>query len=296
MSGAVRSMTGAATHVAQGPAGRLSLEARSVNHRFLKTSLRVDGRLPRLDALVEELARERLERGHVTIVVRYDRTTSGPATLPVDEAAFGAAAALLKRLAAVHSISPPTTTDVIALAGHTLHAVESDEDEAILAIVRPAIATLLEGLQTSRAHEGAALARDLLARLDAIGAETAALADRAALVPALLRQRLAERVAALAAGLEASLDEGALEREIAVLAERGDVGEEIVRLGAHVDHARTLLAAGGSVGKRLDFLAQEMQREANTIGSKAQDLLLTHGVVALKSAVERLREQVQNLE
>ena len=286
-------MTGAATASKDVPGGRLDLEVRSVNHRFLKVGIRVDGRLPRVEPLAETAAKAHLERGHVSYALRLS-TTSAPGLASLDEAAFAEAAATLRRLATMHGLDTPGVRDVLSVPGVLRSASEPDE------ALEPEIAALLDegtrALVASREREGQALAATLSGHLDRIAELVGELTARADAVPDALRNRVRERVETLLQGTGTSLDAGQLEREIAWLADRADVREELARLEAHVGHARDLLGQGGAIGKRLDFLAQELLRETNTVGSKTPDLASTHHVLALKTEVERLREQVQNVE
>ena len=290
-------MTGSGTFTHVVPLGRFEAEARSVNHRFQRITWRPSGPLPDLSAEVEERARTRAGRGHVTLSVRYVPAAEGRPAPTVDPAAFAAAAALLKRLAGSAGLPPPGVGDVLGFAGVAGSASRDEAtDPALAAAVLAAVDGALDALQTARAREGAALAKECAALLASVETAAGALAARAGEVPAAWQQRLRARLDVLLQGSGAAVDPAALAREVAAMAERSDVREELTRLHAHVEHARTLLKDGGAVGRPLDFLVQELHREANTVGSKANDLALTRTVIALKADVERLREQVQNLE
>jgi uncharacterized protein (TIGR00255 family) len=296
MPAPVRSMTGAGTFVHAAPEGRFEAEARSVNHRFLKVSWRAFGPLPELGIEVEDRVRHAVERGHVTLSVRLTPAAETKGT-SVNREAFAAAASDLKALAQAAGLAPVTASDVLAVPG-VLQAASRDESGAT-ALTRAALAAVdgaLQALNAARAREGAALAEECRALLAGVERASAALAARAGEVPAAWQQRLRARLETLLQGTGAAVDPQALAREVAAMAERSDVREELTRLAAHVAHARALLTEGGAVGRTLDFLVQEMNREANTVGSKANDLALTRTVIGLKADVERLREQVQNLE
>lgn len=290
-------MTGSGTFVHTTPRGRFEAEARSVNHRHLKVTLRVQGALPELGPEVEERARLRLARGHVTLGLVYAAAQGARAGRRIERAAFLAAAADLSEAALAAGLPPVTASDVLALPGVIAAGPESAEETApLVADALSAVDGVLLALQASRAREGAALARECERLLAAIAEATSSLEQRAAEVPAALKARLTQRLAELLGPTAAGVEPTVLAREVALLAEKSDVREELTRLAAHVAHARQLLAEGGAVGRPLDFLAQELGREANTVGSKANDLALTRTVIALKADVERLREQVQNLE
>jgi uncharacterized protein (TIGR00255 family) len=296
VAAAIRSMTGAGTAVVDDAAlGRFEAEARSVNHRFLKTTTRAFGPLPPLEAAVEELVRARAQRGHVTITVRF--VPSAPAAAArIDEVAFGTAVERLNVLAARHGLAAPTLQEVLSVPGVVGDARAPEEVERVAERAVRTVDGALGALQAAREREGALLAAELRALLDQIAAFAAEAHARAKDAPSSARTRLEARLKELLAGSGVELDPVQVTREVALLADRGDVREEIARLEAHVAHARHLLDEGGAVGRRLDFLVQELHREANTVTSKSGDLSLTRAAVEIKTHVERLREQVQNLE
>lgn len=297
MTSPVRSMTGAGTYVHEHALGRFEAEARSVNHRFLKTSWRAQGPLPDLNLEVEERVRARLARGHVTLSLRFSPSQTLRPGVQLDAAAFAATAAELTRLAKAAGLATVTAADVLQVPGVSTSSSRAEpESDGLAAAALAAVDGALAALEAARAREGQALARELLTLLQSVERASAELAARAAEVPKAWQQRLRTRLEELLKGTGATLDPQALAREVAAMAERSDVREELTRLAAHVEHARELLAKGGGVGRPLDFLVQELSREANTVGSKANDLALTRTVIALKADVERLREQVQNLE
>jgi uncharacterized protein (TIGR00255 family) len=292
------SMTGAGTAVVDVPAGRVDAEARSVNHRFLKVSIHLSPALASLEPAVEERARARLERGHVTIGLRWTRSAkAGASALEIDEAAAAAAAKRLRALAKASGIEGGVTLrDLLAVPGVILEADGGGLPAAIEKAATKALDGALLALVSSRASEGGRLAeacRSLLAR---ISNAVERLGARAPELPKEYRDRLHARIRTLLEGAAVEPDPAALAREVASFADRCDVTEEIARLRAHLAHAEALLAGGGAVGRKLDFLAQEFHREANTLGSKSPDATTTAVVVELKADVERLREQVQNFE
>jgi uncharacterized protein (TIGR00255 family) len=291
----VRSMTGAGTAASDAPAvGRVEAEARSVNHRFLKTTVRAFGPLPALEGVVEDLVRSRMERGHVSVSLRFVPAASGVSR--IDERGFQAAASRLRSLATEAGLPEPTVAEVLAVPGVLADPRGGDESEQVLAVARTAADRALQALQGSREREGEHLRREMLRLLDAIGTAAEGVERRAAEVPEAAKTRLEARLRELLRGNGVPVDPATLARECAVLADRSDIREELARLAAHVEHARTLLANGGALGRRLDFLVQEMHREANTIGSKSSDLAITRAVMDVKTHVERLREQAQNVE
>jgi uncharacterized protein (TIGR00255 family) len=289
-------MTGAATFVLEAPAGRLEAEARSVNHRFLKATVRTHGSLPGATAVVEDALRQAVRRGHVTVHLRLRPAPSAETGARVDQDAFATAARHLARLAREHGLAEVRVADVLALPGVLAEDQAGADEQAVAAALAEAVGGVVAELQAAREREGALLAAEVRALLDDIETTARALEQRAGEVPAAFQARLAKRMEDLLQGTGVAPDPAWLARECAVLAERSDVREEIARVAAHVAHARDLLAGGGPIGRRLEFLAQELHREANTVGSKANDLDLSRRVLDLRAGVERLREQVQNLE
>jgi len=171
-----------------------------------------------------------------------------------------------------------------------------DQREALLLAVAQAFRAAVEAMDKMRGSEGEALARDLGARLTALTKHIAVIASRRADIVESYRRRLRDRVQRLLAGLEANVDASRIELEVAIAAERCDVEEELTRLHSHFEQFERLSSAPDPVGRRLDFLLQEMAREINTIGAKSQDAAVAHAVVEIKAEIERMREQVQNVE
>ncbi len=293
-----RSMTGAGTCAVDIPAGRIEAEARSVNHRFLKVSLHLSTAVSALEPAIEERTRAKVERGHVTIGIRFTRSSkAAAAAFQIDEAVATAAAKRLGVLATACGLAGGVTLrDVLTVPGVVTdtggEAVDAGLTQAALAALEGAI----DALSASRAKEGSHLAQECRAILDRVAAAAKRLEARAPELPRLYRDRLAARLATLLDGSGVALDPAQLAREVAGFADRCDVAEELARLSAHLAHARDLLGSDGAVGRKLDFLIQEFHREANTLGSKSPDAEMTTVVIELKADVERLREQVQNFE
>ncbi|MDJ0522763.1 MAG: YicC/YloC family endoribonuclease [Planctomycetota bacterium] len=292
----VRSMTGASTFVVESEQGRIEAEARSVNHRFFKSTLRAQGPLPSAATVVEDALKKVVQRGHVTVHLRYRPAPATDASGWVDDDAFAQAAEHLTKLAARHGLGAVHPRDVLRVPGVMIEGRSNQDDDALMVAVQEAAAGVADALQTAREREGALMAAEVEDLLERIALALADIAGRAGEVPAAYRQRLQKRLEDLLQGSGVEPDPAQMARECAVLAEKSDVREEIARVEAHVQHARELLRAGGPVGRRLDFLVQELHREANTIASKTNDLDLSRTVLDLRAAIERLREQVQNLE
>lgn len=288
-------MTGSGTFVVESSSGRIEAEARSVNNRFLKSTIRTQGPLSGTTPIVEAAVRKHLQRGHVTVFLRFRPLTASAASA-VDADAFATAAAHLRSLSEKHGLQQISAQDVLRIPGVLSDGGGTLDEGELQQALHAAAEGVILALQDAREREGALMQAEVEDLLDTIAASTALIAERAGDVPAAYNARLKKRLEDLLRGSGVAPDPAQLARECAVLAEKSDVQEEIARLGAHVEHARALLCEGGAIGRRLDFLIQELHREANTTASKTNDLELSRTVLDLKAGVERLREQVQNLE
>ncbi len=286
-------MTGFGIGEAEAPAGRLVVEVRAVNHRFLDVRVRAPRELGDLIAFAEQIARERLTRGRVEVGIRVEG--SSPTAVALDgeraRAAFGALSALRDELAPGSDVP----LSLLATVPDLFTAAIDRERDSMRLACKTAFDRAVNALEQMRADEGAVLTKDLAARLDAVRVAAGAIAARGPLVVEHYQKRLRARVARLA-GPDVPLEPGRLEQEIAILADRSDVTEELTRLASHCAQFDGLIGGKEPCGRRLDFLLQEMVREVNTVGSKAQDAEVAHLVVEVKSELERMREQVQNVE
>ncbi len=297
----MRSMTGfgvgEAPLAAQGksaPTGKLTVEIRAVNHRYLDVRVRAPSQLPDLASSVEAIARERLSRGRFDVAVRLEGAALGAVTLHQERArsVFAALVALRDELA------PGVDVPLSLLASVPNLFVPSIEQagEEIRAALSVAFDAALDSLDAMRLREGLALGDDIVRRLVTVRKLARSVTERAPQVVEHYKKKLKERAERLRAASDLEVDPGRLEQEIALFADRVDICEELTRLESHTTHFETLLVSSDAVGRRLDFLLQEMAREANTIGSKSQDAGIAHSVVELKAEIERMREQVQNVE
>lgn len=278
------------------------LEVRSVNHRYLDLKLRLPPQWQ--DATIEHLlaleVRRMVGRGSVSLTVR-DAGRAAGARIRVDCALARGYGDALRGLAAELQMtpSPEMEAQILALVAAQPGVLQAGEAGAGPEEVAQALAPLLDQALTAlgavRSREGRALAQDLLQRVALLQQHHEAVTALAEAAPELLRRRLAERVARLMAG-QGELDPQRLAQEVACLADRVDISEELTRLSAHLTEFTRLCGAGEQTGRRLDFLTQELNREVNTIGSKAQSSEVTARVVAMKAELERLREQIQNVE
>ncbi|MBL8724384.1 MAG: DUF1732 domain-containing protein [Planctomycetes bacterium] len=285
-------MTGVGTAAGATELGELRFEVRSVNGRGLAVRLRLPTACQPFEAAIEEAVRARLARGTVSVAAEL----VGPGATTLDRTRFAATAAQLRALAAELGLPQPTLADVLAAAASGGRG-EPQTSQPLPERCARLLQQALDQLVQHRTADGRATLSAVTTGLD----EFAALADHAATrAPALvtayrerLLQRVQEFVAAHAPGPVPAVD---LVREVAIYADRVDTAEELQRLRAHLAEFRAVLSAGGEVGRRLEFLLQELLRETNTLGAKSPDTALAHTVVAMKSALERIKEQLANLQ
>ncbi|HVU53216.1 MAG TPA: YicC/YloC family endoribonuclease [Polyangia bacterium] len=270
--------------------GRLRVEIRSVNHRGLDLKVRA----PQPDAFCEaeigRAVRAAVERGSLTVHIREE---AQPARTGVDEARAKQVFAGLVKLSAELGLAGPPSLEAVA-AFMSSAGAGGLEGEALWEALRPGVEQALAELITTRRREGAALAQDIGGRIARLAELVAQLRVAAAALPARFARRIEERLAALKG--QPGFEPARVAQEAALMAERLDVSEELVRLETHLGHLGELVRAPGAVGRKLDFVVQEVGRELNTIGSKAQDAGVAALVIEGKAELERLREQAQNVE
>ncbi len=287
-------MTGFGT--ASGPVGRATLivDVRSVNHRFFSPALKLPPALARWEAEVRELVRRRVARGHVTVTARLESERS--ADTRIDTAAFAAAVATLRALRTQYALGGELDVATVLRVPGVVGGVREEDAVEDVAPALAVVDAALDALLAMRRAEGARLAEVLRTRLQAAETIVGRLAERAPERVSAYRQRLTANVAALLNGV--AVDEHRLAQEVALSAERWDIGEELDRFRSHAVAFHEALNADDDepVGKRLGFLLQELLREANTTGSKSNDAEMQRDVVTIKEELERLREQVENLE
>jgi uncharacterized protein (TIGR00255 family) len=292
----IRSMTGYGTAALAADAVRGAVSIRTVNHRFLDTSVHLPRRLQPLEGDVKRAVSEQLGRGRVEVSVHAVLSEEGDAPTVVVRPLAGSVVGVLRRLQREHDLSGDVSISDVARFPGAIEVLEAPAEvsETSRAQVLTALGHALAGVAAMREAEGAILRTELaaaLARIDAGAGRVEALAEEGRLAR---REALLEKIRGLTTDL--GLDDAKLYQEIARSIERHDVAEEVQRLRSHVAQARSAIEGTVPCGKRLDFLAQEMAREVNTIGSKAVSAAVVHEVVALKEEVERVREQVQNVE
>ena len=275
------------------------VEVRSVNHRHLDARVRLPRLLSPLEPSLRARIQERFDRGKFDCTISSPEGASATQKLEVDRDAAREYLRAARELSSEEGVSGAlSVADLLSLPGVSRFSEPEVGEEEVGAAARHALDAALDALQEMRSAEGAALERDLRERLDRIAGFAEELSQRAGLVQEAVRERLRKRAKQLEAdtGL---LDEARLHQEVTLAADRLDVSEEIVRLRSHVEQFRKTLEGAGPgspVGRRLEFLLQELSREANTVGSKGADAPIAHLIVDLKTELERVREQVQNVE
>ncbi len=290
----MKSMTGYGRGSCQIGTRRLVVELRSVNHRFLDVKQRLPWSSPEVEMMVTQLLRARLERGVVSVSVR-DEGGGASEEVRVDMLLGRSYLRALAELGNTLGFSATPSLEFIAQQPGVLSVGESAQDPALIATaLKPGVEAAISALVESRAREGEALRKDLQTRIELLEKFSEELATLVADAPEQFRKRLRERLdRALKPG---EVDPSRLAQEVAILADKADVTEELTRLRAHIVEFRRLLADSAASGRRLDFLTQELNREINTIGSKSQSAQVAARIVDCKAELERLREQIQNVE
>ena len=294
----LQSMTGFARAVAEYDGTSIAWEVKSVNGKSVEVRLRLPQGFERLEPAVRQTLQKRFARGNFQATLTIGRAAGTQAQPVVNEAFLKDLAGLAKRLQEQFGVAPATADGLLSLRGvlDIPETVETEEARAALdSAIMAALDVALKGLEQARQSEGAALALLLSGQIDAIEALTLRAEADPSRETAAIRERIAEQVRLL---IDASvnLDASRLHMEAAFLATKADILEEIDRLKTHVASGRALLEGGGAVGRKLDFLAQEFNRESNTLCSKSNAAAVTAIGLELKAVVDQFREQVQNLE
>jgi uncharacterized protein (TIGR00255 family) len=292
----MKSMTGFGRGSFAGENFTVSIELKTVNNRFLDVSLRLQADLQPLESAIKKQISSRLSRGRVDVMLSFERT---------DEVVYGLNRPLiagyvkaLKQMQDEFQLTGEPDLNVIARLPNVLQTSKDDLSEAMKNGIEAALSDALNELETMREIEGEALKSVLNQHLQNIESQTAIIEPNAGLVVEVYRTKLSKRLNEFLAKTDSQieLDQARLTQEVAFLAEKSDISEELARLKSHVGQFREISESNSDVGKRLDFLTQELNREANTILSKSTDLVIKDAALAMKAEIEKLREQVQNVE
>lgn len=298
----IRSMTGYGSASGQDGGVQFSLELRSLNNRYFKASTRLPEEITGLEAILETALRKRVSRGSFSLAVKV-KVSDAAATSAINDQA------LLTYLDHLETVRDKVGDESVQIDLTQLLVLPgvlqpTTDDDALMDLAKKAVPELLgqaiDRLLEMRAAEGQALAEDLLHQQEHMRTQVALIAERAPVVVDEYHQKLTARVNELMAKAKLKLDETDLIREVAVFADRADISEELSRITGHLDQFCKIINEGSGsdepAGRTLDFIAQEMLREANTIGSKSNDTAISRAVVEVKSRIDRIKEQVQNVE
>ena len=290
----IKSMTGYGKGEASYGGGCITVEIRSVNHRYGEVYVKLPRNLVAFENDVRKTVSERLKRGKIEVFVQHEPgAESSPLTvnIPLAKAYYEVLSTLKETLGLADEVTLPLIAaqkDVLAAEAGNLM------DETLGVSLMSAVRNAVENLEIMRTREGEALLADFRKRMETIKALAARVGERSPVVVSEYAARLQERLAQLCA--DSAVSEDCLAQEVAVMADRCDITEELVRLDSHLKQFDAALSMGEPVGRKMDFLLQEMSREVNTMGSKANDAEIAHHVVELKTELEKIREQVQNIE
>jgi len=290
------SMTGYGRAEAVGQDYAVEAEIRSVNGRFFKSHYKLPTQLSRFEAEIEKLLKKSFTRGTVDLYVKFTRT-SNPGGYTFNTSAAKGYCRQLEKLKKEFNLEDEITLELLSTLPGVLESEEStDESEKLWPLLRRAIDDAAENVRVMREKEGAELRKDFATHLDTIDGLLAAVRER---LPQSLEEykvRLKERVRQLLEGTDVKLNDQDLTREIVLYIERSDIAEELSRMASHLNQFRDIMSSGGAVGRQLEFLGQEMHREANTMGAKVNDSKLSTIVTSMKTTVDKVREQVLNIE
>jgi uncharacterized protein (TIGR00255 family) len=293
----MKSMTAFGRGEAEDSGCKMSVELRTLNHRFLDLHFRMPRSLTGLEERLRQLISANITRGRVELSVSLEYTGKKPRTLVADQALLQEAVSILRNIQ--EEWEPPEPWGWNQLLGFpevvSLQDTSKADDESLWSVLGPATRQALDLVDGMRRREGEFLQAELVRLLGRVAEQVEIIARHAASVPQAYRDKLTARLAQLLPETN-PVDPQRLAQEVALLADRGDITEELARLRSHLKQFHLTLAAQTPVGRKLDFVTQEMNREVNTIGSKAADVAISQAVIEIKSDLERVREQIQNLE
>ncbi len=274
----------------------IAVELKTVNNRFLDINLRLSSDLQDMEAMLKRIIGNRLSRGRVDATIQYDRTTE--LNYELNRPLITGFLAAMKEMKNEFDLAGEPDINVIARLPNVVTPKKEDLDPEFILGVEKALNIALDDLEKMRENEGRMLKDELAGRLVEIENRMPAIMNESASVADEYRERLTKRIGDMLAKTDSQIevDQARMAQEIAYIADRSDISEEIARLTNHIEHFRTIMNEDTDVGKRLDFLTQELNREANTITSKTGNMTVKENALAIKSEIEKIREQVQNVE
>lgn len=292
----MKSMTGFGRGVVQETDFAVTVELKTVNNRFLDINLRLSGEMQQLESTIKRQIGNRLSRGRVEVNLTYERTTE--INYELNRPMISGYLAAMREMQEEFSLTGEPDLNVIARLPNVLLPKKDDLSEEFIVGVEKALNAALDDLERMRENEGEMLRNELNFRLSEIETRLPSIESESETVAEEYRARLTKRISDFLAKSDSQIeiDQGRLAQEVAYLADRSDISEEIQRLKSHIEHFRQIMSEEKEVGKRLDFLTQELNREANTIASKTSNLVVKENALAIKSEIEKIREQVQNVE
>ena len=292
----MKSMTGFGRGSASDNNFSVSVELKTVNNRFLDVNLRLSGELQPLESKIKHLIGERLSRGRVEVNLQYDRDDE--IRYELNRPMISGFLAAMKQMQAEFSLAGEPDLNVIARLPNVVVPAKDELKPEFTKGIESALSVALDDLEGMRQKEGDLLKTELSSLIDDIEKRLVPIESESATVADEFRQRLTKRIGEMLAKSESQIDidQARLAQEIAYLSDRSDISEEITRLRTHIEHFRTIMGEEKEVGKRLDFLTQELNREANTITSKTNNMTVKENALQIKSDIEKIREQVQNIE
>lgn len=291
----IKSMTGFGRSEVSEGARKFTVEIKTVNHRYLDVTIKMPKKLNMFESAIRNELKNHIQRGKVDIFISYEDTSENNVMIKYNRDIAAEYMKYLNAMAEEFGLDNDVRVSTLSRYPEVLSMEEQNTDEEeIWKLLQKAVAAAAEGLAESRVREGENLRADLLAKLDDMQKNVEFIAERSPQIIAEYRQKLSDKVHELLAGV--AVDENRIATEVTIFADKICVDEEMVRLRSHIETVRKALTDGGSIGRKLDFLAQEMNREANTILSKANDLTVSDCGIELKTTIEKIREQIQNIE
>lgn len=291
----VKSMTGFGRHEIEENNRRFTVEIKAVNHRYLDLNMKMPKKLNSFEAAIRNVVKEYAERGKVDIFVSYEDLSEENVTIKYNKDVAATYLKYLKDMESEFGLDNDIRVSTLSRYPEvfTMEEVEADEDE-IWKSLEKTLRGALENFVASREKEGENLKEDMISKLDNLLTVVDFIEERSPQIVAEYREKLTAKVKELLEDVK--VDEGRLLTEVTIYADKVCVDEEIVRLRSHIASTKDTLIAGGAVGRKLDFMAQEMNRESNTILSKTTDIAISERGIILKTEIEKIREQIQNLE
>ena len=291
----IKSMTGFGRSEVSEGSRKFTIEMKAVNHRYLDVTIKMPKKLNVFEAAIRNELQNYIQRGKVDIFITYEDTSENNVMIKYNRDIAAEYMKYLKEMAEEFGLDNDVRVSTLSRYPEVLSMEEQNADEEeIWKVLQKAVDIAAQGMAESRVREGENLKADLLEKLDDMEKNVDFIAERSPQIIAEYRQKLSDKVHELLAG--AAVDENRIATEVTIFADKICVDEEMVRLRSHIEAVRKALLDGGSIGRKLDFLAQEMNREANTILSKANDLTVADCGIELKTTIEKIREQIQNIE